>query len=295
MGAQIDLSGKNAFVTGVADDGGFGWAIAKSLQAAGARVWLASHPRVVSIVERILKRDKNAESRLLPYGVAGEFTPAGLFGCDVEYDTAADIPEDKKSVKGYREEDVSIAGALAKYRALSDNAPLDILIHSVAFSPEITRSHLETSRQAYLTAQSISAYSLISMTRAALPYFSAEASVVGLSYLAAQRVTPGYGGGMATAKAALESDARNLAWWVGEKGVRVNIVSPGPFPSRAARSIGDVEEMAQKTAAHSPLRRAITAEEVADSVLFLCSPWARTITGAVLPVDAGFHVMSALL
>jgi enoyl-[acyl-carrier protein] reductase I len=291
----IDLSGRNALVTGVADDGGFGWAIAKALQAAGAGVWLASHPRVLGIVERLLRRSQSAESRRLPYGVAGELAPRGLLACDVEYDTRDQIPAEKQAAKGYGDEDVSIAGALARYRALSGGAPIDVLVHSVAFSPEIQKTHLDTSRGAYLTAMSVSAYSLVALTRAALPLMAGrDASVVCLSYIAARRVTPGYGGGMASAKAALESDARALAWFVGDQGVRVNVVSAGPYPSRAARSIGDIDAMVTHAAERSPLKRAIRAGEVADAVVFLSSPLASAITGSVLHVDCGFHVMSAL-
>src|SRR5688572_31742788 len=100
---KLDLSGKNAFVTGVADDGGFAWQIAKSLKAAGARVWLASHPRVVGIVERVLKRSLDKESRTLPYGVEGEFQPDGVFACDVEYDTLQDIPAEQREMKAYKD------------------------------------------------------------------------------------------------------------------------------------------------------------------------------------------------
>lgn len=293
---NLDFSGKNAFVTGVADDAGFAWQIAKSLQAAGAKVYLASHPRVLGIVERILKRDLNAESRVLPYGVEGEFQPDGLFGCDVHYDTAGDIPAETKDAKGYKDADVSIAGAMARYDELSKGAPIDILIHSVAFSPEIQRSHLETSRGAYLMAQSISAYSLVALTRAALPRMEGrEASVVGLTYIASERVTPGYGGGMSSAKASLECDARNLAWFVGDRGVRVNLISAGPYASRAARSIGDMGLTIDETAKRSPLRRAITGQEVAGAALFLCSPLASGITGEVLHVDSGYHAMSGLV
>ena len=292
---QLDLSSKNAFVTGVADDVGFAWSIAKSLQAAGATVYLASHPRVVSIVDRFLGRDKYAESRRLPHGVEGEFKPAALIPCDVEYDTASDIPDDRKDAKGYRDVDASIEGAFNEYRRLSNDAPLDILIHSVAFSPEIQLGHLEVSRNAYLTAQSVSAYSLVAMTRAALPLMKGrDASVVGLTYLASQRVTPGYGGGMASAKASLEQDARALAWFAGEHGIRVNLVSPGPYASRAARSIGDMQDMVSEVQKRSPLREAIDAQDVADATTFLCSPMARRITGACLYVDAGFNIMNAI-
>jgi enoyl-[acyl-carrier protein] reductase I len=289
---SMDLTGKNAFVTGVSDDVGFGWHIAKSLKAAGARVFLACHPRVLGIVERILSREKNAESRKLPYGVEGEFKPDGLFGCDVEFDAEADIPEDRRAVKGY-EGDVSIAGAMARFDELA-GGPLDIIIHSVAFSPEIQKPHTEVSRSAYLTAQSISAYSLVALVQAGLPRMTRGGAVVGLSYIAAQRTVPFYGGGMSSAKASLESDARTLSWFAGEAGVRVNIVSAGPYASRAAKSIGDMGHMIDATAEKSPLRRAITAQDVADATLFLTSPFSGGVTGEVLYVDAGFHAMAGI-
>jgi enoyl-[acyl-carrier protein] reductase I len=288
----IQLEGKNALVTGVADDVGFAWHIAKALYAAGATVYLASHPRVISIVERFLTKDKYVESRALPYGVEGSFEAAALIPCDVEYDVLGDIPEERRQQKGY-DGDVSIQGAMKQFAELSGGG-LDVIIHSVAFSPEIDRSHLETSRKAYLLAQSISAYSLVALTRAGLPAMKGRnASVVGLTYLASERVNPGYGGGMASAKASLECDARALSYFAGEYGVRVNLVSAGPYASRAARSIGDIGAMIDKAAGISPLRRPITAQEVADATLFLCSPLASGITGEVVHVDAGFHAMSA--
>lgn len=290
MSVSINLSGKTALVTGVADDVGFGWHIAKALQAAGAEVLLASHPRVVSIVERFLTRDKYAESRKLPLGVEGEFKPKALFGCDVGYDTLADIPDEVKAQKGYGEADVSIAGAMERVKA--ETGHLDIVIHSVAFSPEIQNPHIEVSRQAYLTAMSISSYSLVALTRAALPLMKGrEGAVVGLTYLASDRVVPFYGGGMATAKAALECDARFLSWFAGEEGHRVNLVSAGPYASRAARSIGDMATMVDETAKRSPLRRAIEADDVANAALFLCSDLARNVTGTCMFVDAGYHAM----
>ena len=288
----FDLCGRSALVTGVADDGGFAWQIAKSLKAAGAKVYLASHPRTVGIVERILRRPASAKSRALPYGAEGEFKPDAVFGCDVAYDKLEDIPNDVRELRAYKDRDMSIAGAFEHYRAITDSAPIDVLVHSVAFSPEITRSHLETSRSAYLTAQSISAYSMVALTRAALPLMQGRsASVVGLSYIAANRMVPGYGGGMASAKAALECDARALAYHAGAEGHRVNIVSAGPYPSRAAKSVGKIDDMISVAASKSPLQRPIQASEVADAVLWLSSPFASAVTGMVLYVDCGYHAM----
>lgn len=291
----LDLTGKNAFVTGVSDDGGFAWAIAKALQAAGAKVFLACHPRVVGIVERFVTRDKYAESRALPYGAEGELTPVAIIPCDVEFDTAEDIPADRRDGKGYKGLDPSVRGAFAKYDELSGGEGVDILIHSVAFSPEIQKVHIDVSRNAYLQAMSVSSYSLVSLVREALPRMKDRgASVVGLSYLASQRMTPGYGGGMASAKAALECDARALAWFAGEHGVRVNILSPGAYASRAAKSIGAIEDMIDQSAARSPLRRPIDTGDVADACLFLASSLSRGITGDVVYVDAGFHAMNGV-
>jgi enoyl-[acyl-carrier protein] reductase I len=289
MVVPVQLSGKVALVTGVADDVGFGWHIAKALQAAGAELVLLSHPRVCSIVERFLNRDKSAAERKLPFGIAGELKPKALIGCDVACDTAADIPAELKGEKGY-DSDVSIAGAFAKVRELVPH--VDIVIHCVAFSPEIAKSLPDVSRKAYLTAQSVSSYSLVALAQAARPLMKGrEGSVVGLSYMASERAVPFYGGGMSSAKASLESDSRMLAWFLGEDGHRVNIVSAGPYASRAARSIGDIGTMIDSTAQRSPLRRAIEADDVANAVLFLSSDLARNVTGTTLYVDAGYHAM----
>jgi len=170
---------------------------------------------------------------------------------------------------------------------------IDIVIHSVAFSPEIDRLHLDVSRQGYLTSMSISAYSLVALCRALLPFMAGrQASVIALSYLASERAVPFYGGGMASAKAALECDARMLSWQLGALGHRINIISAGPYASRAARSIGDIEAMVEKTKEKSPLRRAITPEDVADAALFFASDLSTAITGETLHVDAGFHAMA---
>ncbi len=290
MAGPIDLTGKVALVTGVADDVGFGWHIAKALQAAGAELILLSHPRVVSIVERFLTRDKSAAERQLPFGVGGELKPKALIGCDVGADTLADIPESQRGDKGYDGKDVSIEGA---FKAVAEFTPhVDIVVHCVAFSPEIAKPLPDVSRAAYLTAQSISSYSLVAMARAAKPLMTGRnGSVVGLSYMASERAVPFYGGGMSSAKASLESDARMLAWFLGEEGHRMNIVSAGPYASRAAKSIGDIGTMIDTTAERSPLRRAIDADDVANAVLFLSSALAKNVTGTTMYVDAGFHAM----
>jgi enoyl-[acyl-carrier protein] reductase I len=285
----IDLSHKTALVTGVADNVGFGWHIAKTLQAAGANVILSCHPRVQSILERFLDRDKYLESRELPFG-KGVFKPIAVIPCDVALDDCEGISAEVRAQKGYDEGDISVAGLMQEVKKVKPH--IDMLIHSVAFSPEISKNHLEVSRSAYLTAMSISSYSLVSLTRAALPLMTGKnASVVGLTYLASERAVPFYGGGMASAKAALECDARMLSWFVGENGHRVNLVSAGPYASRAAKSIGDIGDMIDSTAKRSPLRRAIEPQEVANAVLFLCSDLASAITGEVLHVDAGYHAM----
>ncbi len=286
----LSLNGKYALVTGVADDVGFGWHIARTLHAAGAQVVLASHPRVVSIVERFLTRERSAESRQLPFGVVGEFKPMALLGCDVSCDSDADVPAHMRGEKGY-DSDISIAGCVKKVEALVPH--LDIVIHSVAFSPDIAKPIMQTTRAGYLMAQSVSSYSLIALARACLPLMRGRAgSVVGLTYLASTRAVPFYGGGMSSAKASLESDARMLSWFMGEEGHRVNLVSPGPYASRAAKSIGDISTMVDETAKRSPLRRSIDADDVANAVLFLCSDLARNVTGQTLFVDAGFSAMA---
>jgi enoyl-[acyl-carrier protein] reductase I len=153
---------------------------------------------------------------------------------------------------------------------------------------------LQTSRGAYLTALSISAYSLTALLRALEPMMENRpegAAALGLTYLGGDRVVPHYGGGMSTAKAALQIDAKQLASNLGPKNIRVNLISAGPYASRAASAIGDMDEMISYGAKRSPLPRGITPEEVANATVFLCSPLASGITGHVLYVDCGYNVM----
>jgi enoyl-[acyl-carrier protein] reductase I len=288
----LDLSGKLALVTGVGDNVGFAWYIAKALQAAGARLIFAVHPRLVDIVENILEREPDAESRVLPFG-AGNLKVDKVIACDVSFDTMDDVDEKTRNDRRFAKRgDYSIQGLMntlgKEYKAI------DILVHSVAFSPEIKNKAIDTSRKAYLTALSISSYSLTALLRAALPFMENRpegASAIGLTYLGGDRVVPHYGGGMSTAKAALEIDAKQLASNLGLKNIRVNLISAGPYGSRAAKSIADIQQMIDYAAQRSPLPRGIKPEEVANAAAFLCSPLASAITGHVLYVDCGYNVM----
>ena len=166
------------------------------------------------------------------------------------------------------------------------------MIHSLANGPEVKKPLLETSRQGYLTAVSVSAYSKVGMVQRLGPLMRKDGAFLSLTYLAGQRVVPGYGGGMSSAKAALESDTRTLAYEAGRKfGVRVNCISAGPLASRAARAIGGIDRMVDFYASSAPIPEPMEASEVGIAAAFLCSPLASGITGAVLFVDKGYNVM----
>src|SRR5216684_1519058 len=238
----LDLSGKLALVTGVGDNVGFAWYIAKALQAAGARLVFACHPRLMGIVENMLERDADADTRVLPFG-AGNLKVEKVVACDVSFDTMADVDEKTRNDKRYqRHGDYSIQGMMSAVGGADSS--IDILVHCIAFSPEIKNKAIDTSRAAYLTALGVSAYSLTALLRAALPLMENRpggAAALGLTYLGGDRVVPYYGGGMSTAKAALQIDAKQLASNLGPKNIRVNLISAGPYASRAAISIGTEE------------------------------------------------------
>src|SRR5438105_7343765 len=153
----LDLSGKLALVTGVGDNVGFAWYIAKALQAAGARLVFACHPRLMGIVANILERDADADTRGLPFG-AGMLKVEKILPCDVSFDTMADVDEKTRNDRRYQKHgDYSIQGLMSSIQ--KDFGVIDILVHSIAFSPEIQKKAIETSRSGYLTAVSVSAYS----------------------------------------------------------------------------------------------------------------------------------------
>jgi len=151
---------------------------------------------------------------------------------------------------------------------------------------------LETSRAGYLAAVSVSAYSMVAMVSRLGPLMRDGGSFLSLTYMASERVIPGYGGGMSSAKAALESDTRTLAFEAGRKyGLRVNTISAGPFASRAASAIGIIDRMVTYCSVNSPLTDPLTTEEVGAAAAFLSSPLGSGITGTTIYVDKGYHTM----
>ena len=288
---KIDLTGRRALVAGVADDGGFGFAIAKALAEAGASVCVATWPPALNIFLNLLERGKMDDSRRLADGSMLTFEK--IYPLDAAFDTLADAPDDLRTSKRYKEVgDFSVDGVAARLQADFGPTPLDIVVHSLANGPEVKKALVDTSRAGYLTAMGVSAYSLIAMVRRLGPMMRPQGSFLSLSYMAGERVIPGYGGGMSSAKAALESDTRTLAYEAGRRhGVRINTISAGPLASRAASAIGIIETMVAYCAVNSALPGAITAREVGLAAAFLASPLASGITGTTLYVDKGYHAM----
>ena len=287
----IDLSGKRALVAGVADDGGFGFAIAKAMAEAGASICVGTWPPALNIFENLIRRGKMDESRKLSDGKMLEFER--IYPLDAAYDRLEDAPEDVRTNKRYAERgDFSIAGLAAQLVKDFGEKPIDILVHSLANGPEVKKPLLETSRAGYLAAVSVSAYSLVGLLARLGPLMRPGGSVLSLTYMASERVVPGYGGGMSSAKAALESDTRTLAYEAGRKyGLRVNTISAGPYASRAASAIGFIDEMVKYYAQNAPLPQELSAAEVGNAAAFLCSPLASGITGTTVYVDKGYHSM----
>jgi enoyl-[acyl-carrier protein] reductase I len=288
---NIDLAGRRAFVAGVADDGGFGFAIAKSLAEAGASVCVGTWPPALNIFLNLIERGKMDGSRRLPSGALLQFEK--IYPLDAAFDTYDQIPADLRESKRYREVgDCSVDGVAGRLVEDFGERSLDILVHSLANGPEVKKPLLETSRAGYLAAVSVSAYSLVAMLQRFGPLMRPRGSAISLTYMASERAVPGYGGGMSSAKAALESDTRTLAFEAGRKwGLRVNTISAGPYASRAASAIGIIGKMVEYVARNAPLTDKLEAAEVGAVAAFLSSDLASGITGTTVYVDKGYHVM----
>lgn len=288
---SIDLSGKRAFVAGVADDGGFGFAIAKALAEAGASITVGTWPPAMGIFENLIERGKMADSLVLADGRSMAFER--VYPLDAAYDTMDDVPAEIRDNKRYRERgDFTIAGVVGRLVEDFGEQPLDIVVHSLANGPEVKKPLVETSRRGYLEAVSVSAYSNVALVRALAPLMRDGGNFLSLTYMAGERVIPGYGGGMSSAKAALEADTRTLAYEAGRQwGVRVNTISAGPYASRAASAIGFIDTMIRYCKANAPLTRDFEATDVGHTAAFLASPLAAAITGSTVYVDNGYHAM----
>ena len=253
----LDLSGKHGIVLGVANERSIAWAIAQSLAGAGARLALTYQgDRLKDRVERLASSLE--EPLILP--------------CDATDD-------------GQIEE---IFEAVA-----SEFGDLSFLIHSIAFAnrEDLSGRFVDTGRDGFRVAMEISAYSLLPLVRHASPLMTNGGSVVAMTFDASQRVYPGYNV-MGSAKAALEHAVRQLAAEMGPSNIRVNAISAGPLETLAARGISGFRDMRHAHAERAPLQRNITVEEVANTALFLCSNMSSGITGSVIPVDAGYHIMA---
>jgi enoyl-[acyl-carrier protein] reductase I len=253
------LEGRTGLVVGVANKRSIAWAIARRMDAAGARLVLTYQ---------------------------GERTEGDVRKlADTLGNCAAVVPLDVQ-------DDAEIASSVAA--AAEALGGIDVLVHAVAYArPEdLGGRFVDTSREGFRLALDISSYSLAALAREAEPHMRARGggSIMTLSYIAADRAVPGYNV-MGVAKSALESIVRYLAWDLGDGGIRVNAISAGPVRTLAARGIPGFGTMAEKAAERTPLRREITQDEVADAALFLASPLSASVTGETIFVDAGFHAM----
>ncbi|PKB79220.1 MAG: enoyl-ACP reductase [SAR202 cluster bacterium Io17-Chloro-G9] len=253
----IDLSGKNGIILGVANERSIAWAIADMLAKAGARLALTyQNDRLKDRVARL--GDTIDDALLVP----------------------CDATDDQQIVDMFQ-------------RVEQEFGEISFLVHSIAFAnrEDLARPFAETGREGFRLALEVSAYSLIPLVRHAAPLMKNGGSVVTMTFQASQRVYPGYNV-MGTAKAALEHEVRQLASEFGEQDIRLNAISAGPLETLAARGIHGFMDMKKIHAERSPMKRNITVEEVAQTALFLCSSLSSGITGSVIPVDAGYHIMA---
>lgn len=253
------MDGKIGLVVGVANKNSIAWAIARRLAEAGARlVFSCQNERLGEKVGKLVEE------------LGG---PHLLMQCDATNDD-------------------EIAGLFARIER--EAGGLDCLVHSIAFAnkEELAGEFVRTSREGFRLANDVSAYSLVALARHAAPLMERRGggSIIALSYLGSERVIPNYNV-MGVAKAALEACVRYLAADLGPKNIRVNALSPGPISTLAARGIAGFTKMLTQVAEKAPLRRNTEPEEVADAALFLCSSLGRGITGELIHVDGGYHIV----
>ncbi|MDA1349765.1 MAG: enoyl-ACP reductase [Chloroflexi bacterium] len=252
----IDLSGKTGVVFGVANHRSIAWSIAEILNRAGARLAIAyQNERVRDTVEKL----------------ASGLNDPILVECDVSDD--ANVQEAYETV----------GAAFGK---------LDIIVHSIAFAQrdDLGGPFIETGREGFRTAMDISAYSLLPVARYGAPLMTEGGSIIAMTFQASDRIFPGYNV-MGTAKAALENEVKHLAYDLGPANIRVNAISAGPLDTLSSRVISHYRDMKRVHAERSPMKRNITAEEVAKTALFLCSDLSSGVSAEIIYVDTGYHVM----
>ena len=252
------LEGKTGIIFGVANKRSIAWAIAQALSREGMRLAFTYQG------ER-LKEGVESLSSTLPDSV--------LLPCDVTNDAEVD----------------------AVFKSVDEQfGRLDTLVHSVAFAPkeDLENEFVKTSRDGFKLAHDISAYSLVGLSRAAMPLLekSGGGSIVALTYHGAVKAVEGYNL-MGVAKASLEASVRYLAANLGPKNIRVNAISAGPVNTLAARGIKGFTGMLHHHAERAPLRRNVELEEIGNAALFLCSNMSSAITGEIMYVDCGYNII----
>jgi enoyl-[acyl-carrier protein] reductase I len=298
--AKIDLTGKVAFIAGVADSTGYGWAIARALADAGATILVGTWPPVLNIFQMGFRKGNFDADSTLSDG--SKMVIEKIYPLDAVFDIPEDVPDEVKENKRYQGLGGYTISEVAK-QVEADYGKIDILVHSLANGPEVVKPLLETSRKGYLAASSASAYSAVSLLQKFGPIMNEGGAYLSLTYIASEKVIPGYGGGMSSAKAQLESDTRTLSFEAGRKwGLRVNTISAGPLKSRAASAIGKevgkktfIEKAIDYAKANAPLAQDLYNDDVGNAAMFMLSPMARTITGVTLYVDNGLHAMGMSL
>ena len=251
------LSNKTGVIFGVANKRSIAWAIAKAWHKAGARL-------IFNYQGERLK--ENVEELVAEFG-----SDTVLYPCDVSKD-----------------EDIA-----AFFNKVSEHtSKIDLLLHSVAFAPKeaLEGDFLSTSREAFRTAHDISAYSLIGLSRAAVPFMTDGGSILAMTYYGSVKVVPHYNV-MGVAKSSLEASTRYLAYDLGAKKIRVNCISAGPVQTLAARGISGFSAMLKHYEEHAPLKRSCTPEELGQTGVFLASEGSSGITGQVIYVDGGYEIM----